>query len=47
VEVEFEGGERAVTDLLAWLAKGPRWARVTGVAVEDRDPTGATGFELR
>jgi acylphosphatase len=47
VEVEFEGGERAVADLLAWLAKGPRWARVTGVAVEDRDPTGATGFELR
>jgi Acylphosphatases len=47
VEVEVEGTEAAVADLLAWLGNGPRWARVTGVAVEDLDPTGGTGFELR
>ena len=47
VEVEVEGAEAAVADLLAWLGTGPRWAKVTGVAVEDLKPTGAAGFELR
>jgi len=37
VELEAQGAEGQVAALLAWCAHGPPAARVTGVAVEDRD----------
>jgi acylphosphatase len=37
VELEAQGDEAGVTALLAWCAHGPPAARVTGVAVEERD----------
>ena len=36
VEVVARGEAAAVDALLAWLARGPRGARVTGVDVEER-----------
>jgi acylphosphatase len=47
VEVEVEGPADRVSELLAWLQSGPRWATVTAVAVSDLAPTGGAGFELR
>jgi acylphosphatase len=37
VELEAQGNDAQVAALLAWCAHGPPTARVTGVAVEDRD----------
>lgn len=37
VELEAQGNDAQVAALLAWCARGPPAARVTGVAVEDRD----------
>lgn len=37
VELEAQGDEARVEALLAWCAHGPPAARVTGVAVEERD----------
>jgi acylphosphatase len=47
VEVEVEGPSDRVSELLAWLQSGPRWATVTAVEVSDLTPTGSAGFELR
>jgi acylphosphatase len=41
VELEAEGPREAVEALLAWCQQGPPAARVTGVAVDDMDVTGA------
>lgn len=41
VELEAEGPREAVEALLAWCKDGPPAARVTGVAVETIDVTGA------
>jgi acylphosphatase len=37
VELEAQGDEARVDELLAWCAHGPPAARVAGVHVEDRD----------
>jgi acylphosphatase len=47
VEVEVEGPADRVSQLLAWLESGPRWARVDAVEVSESTPTGDPGFELR
>jgi len=48
VELEAQGAEARVTELLAWCAHGPPAARVIGVAVDDREPvTGEHGFVQR
>ena len=46
VEVEAEGQEAAVAELLWWLRTGPRFARVTAVEFEDCAPTGELGFDV-
>lgn len=48
VEALFEGEPEAVERALAFVAEGPRLARVTGVEIERGDATGGfTGFEVR
>jgi acylphosphatase len=47
VELEAEGADAAVAQLLAWCAHGPPAARVANVAVEELAPTGGnTGFAI-
>jgi acylphosphatase len=41
VELEAEGPDDRVAELLAWCAHGPPSARVVGVDVVDLGPTGA------
>ena len=47
VEVQAEGPEAAVADLMSWLRKGPRWARVDSVTVDDAELRGDTDFVVR
>jgi acylphosphatase len=47
VELEAEGPDDRVAAFLAWCREGPPSARVSGVAVEDRSPTGGEMFEVR
>jgi acylphosphatase len=44
VELEAEGEREAVDALLAWARQGPPLAVVSGLDVEDLDPTGEAGF---
>lgn len=46
VEVEAEGPDAAVDELMRWLLSGPRFAAVTAVEVDDREPTGVRGFDI-
>lgn len=48
VELEAQGDEASVAALLTWCARGPRAARVTGVAIDDRAVIeGERGFVQR
>jgi acylphosphatase len=48
VEAVVEGDEAAVAEMLRWFHKGSPAARVTGVEVEDEEPTGEfDGFGVR
>lgn len=47
VEAVFEGDAQAVERALAFAREGPPRARVLGVEVQEEEPTGATGFEVR
>lgn len=47
VLVHAEGEAEAVDALVAWCHHGPSPARVTGVAVREAGPSGATTFEVR
>ncbi len=47
VEAVFEGPPEAVEALVAWCRKGPRWARVDALEVEDEPAGGLLGFEIR
>ena len=47
VLVHAEGEAEAVDALVAWCHEGPTSARVSGVAVRETSPTGATTFETR
>ncbi|MHB1173020.1 MAG: acylphosphatase [Lacisediminihabitans sp.] len=46
VEVELEGGEASVAQMLDWLASGPSWATVESVQVTDLASTGDTEFRI-
>ena len=51
-EVDDEGGAaegdpEAVDALIDWCRTGPALARVSGVAVREASPTGATAFDVR
>jgi acylphosphatase len=41
VELEVEGDDERVAQLLAWCERGPPAARVTTVHVDEQAPTGA------
>ncbi len=47
VEAVLEGDEDAVETLVRWLHGGPRGADVERIEVEDSEPEGLTGFDVR
>ena len=47
VEAWFEGEADAVAALVEWARSGPSRASVSDVEVEEADPSGASGFEVR
>ena len=47
VEAVLEGDADAVEALVRWLHDGPRGADVERVEVEDGEPEGLTGFDVR
>lgn len=47
VEVEIEGADAAVADMVRWLRRGPRWATVASVTVTEIEPRGSAGFDIR
>jgi acylphosphatase len=46
VEAWFEGPPDAVAALIDWAGRGPAHAEVSGVDVEDVEPSGATTFDI-
>ena len=47
VEAEVEGEPAAVAELLDAMGRGPAGAVVSGLEVEDREPGGDPGFDIR
>jgi acylphosphatase len=47
VEAVLEGDEQDVEAVLAFAREGPEGASVTAVDVEDQEPEGLRGFEIR
>jgi acylphosphatase len=47
VEVMLEGPSAAVHEVVAWCRQGPRGAHVTRVQLDEREPRGLRGFEVR
>jgi acylphosphatase len=47
VEAHLEGDEDAVGSVIRWASSGPRQADVTGVDVDEVEPEGLDGFEVR
>jgi len=47
VEAWLEGEASEVESMLAWLAKGPPAARVSGLEVVERSPEGLQAFDVR
>ena len=47
VEVEVEGDDEAVAQMVQWLRSGPEQAVVAGAEVTSVTPTGDTGFAIR
>ena len=47
VEAVFEGPEPAVESMVEWCHEGSPAATVEDVAVDDEDPEGLDGFEIR
>jgi acylphosphatase len=47
VEAWFEGAPDAVEAMVAWAGRGPRHAEVSDVSVDEVEPAGAGGFEVR
>lgn len=43
----FEGAREAVDALVGWCRAGSSWARVEGVDVQDVQPSGVSGFQIR
>jgi acylphosphatase len=47
VEAWFEGDRDAVEAMIEWCRSGPRGASVERVGIEDAEPSGARGFDVR
>lgn len=47
VEVEVEGDDQQVQEMLAWLRTGPPGSEVVDVAVSDAKPDGDDAFRIR
>ena len=47
VEAVFEGEDDAVERLVDWMREGPRGASVDRVEVNDEEPEGLSGFDVR
>jgi acylphosphatase len=47
VEALFEGDPEAVESMVAFAREGPRGAQVDRVDVEEAQPEGADGFQIR
>lgn len=47
VRAHLEGSEDAVEAVVSWMRQGPRQARVHHVDVEQAEPDGRSGFEVR
>lgn len=47
VEAVFEGDPEAVAAMVAFCRSGPRGATVADVDVNEEEPEGLTGFEVR
>ncbi|HEV2061297.1 MAG TPA: acylphosphatase [Solirubrobacteraceae bacterium] len=47
VEAWFEGDEEAVESMVSWCRSGPSHADVDAVDVDDVEPEGLSGFEVR
>jgi acylphosphatase len=47
VEAVFEGEPDAVAELVLWCRDGPRHAQVEDLHVQQAEPQGLTGFEVR
>ena len=47
VEAWFEGPRDAVEAMVDWAGRGPRHAEVESVDVDEVDPSGASGFDVR
>jgi acylphosphatase len=47
VEAVFEGDAEAVEALVRWMHEGPGGADVERVEVDEEEPEGLTGFEVR
>ena len=46
VEAVFEGSDEAMDRMVEWCRRGPRWASVTNVDVQEEPPAGLSGFEI-
>ena len=46
VEVWAEGPPENLSQFLAWLRRGPQFARVDSVQKEDKAPQGYSGFDV-
>jgi acylphosphatase len=47
VEAVFEGAPAAVDAMLEFCRRGPRWARVDALEVEEEAPESLRGFQVR
>jgi acylphosphatase len=47
VEAVLEGDSDAVESMVRWMQEGPRRAEVDRVEVEEEEPEGLEGFEVR
>jgi acylphosphatase len=47
VEAVFEGDEDAVRRMVEWVREGPGRADVDRVDVDDQEPEGLSGFQVR
>lgn len=46
VEAELEGSRNDVEALVSWFRQGPAGARVDALELEERDPSGVSGFRV-
>ena len=46
VEVQIEGPDSAVAEMIDWLRQGPRFARVDSVTVDESEPQGDADFTV-